>query len=356
MTRAAVAPRDRLCWPRTIWPIEDQNRWAFACTPKSPFEDGTGGELAEASPSTRTKYEKGWGRWLAFEAQHDPEAPDRSARRVAGKAQLQAYVDHLKACGNSWGTIHNRLQELAVMLPLMGYDVDQPALDRFLATSRSRVRPVRSKAHVRPATELVDLGFKLMANADTIRDLDDAIRFRDGLIIAFLALHPVRRRNLAAFELGINLIRQSHGYLVVFEETKTDVPYEAILADVLVEAMDTYLAKVRPALMARSGRWQAEVGAAVWVSSDGSPMSQEGLAGRIELRTKEAFGAAISPHRFRDAAATYLSIADPARVRLAAPLLGHRSLSTTEKHYIQAEGLQAQQSYLAVIGRRRSRE
>jgi len=355
MTRSAIAPHDRLCWPRTIWPIEDQNRWALACAPRSPFEDGPGGELAKASPSTLAKYEKGWGRWLASQAQHEPEALDRSARPAASKAQLQVYVDHMQACGNSWGTIHNRLQELAAMLPLMGYDIDQRALDRFLATSRSRVRPVRSKAHVRPATELVDLGFRLMANANGGSDLDDAIRFRDGLIIAFLALHPVRRRNLAAFELGINLIRQSNGYMVMFEETKTGVPYEARLADVLVEAMDAYLAKVRPALMARSGRWKADVGAAVWVSVDGSPMTQEALAGRIGSRTKEAFGAPISPHRFRDAAATYLSIADPARVRLAAPLLSHRSLSTTEKHYIQAEGLQAQQSYLEVIGRRRSR-
>ena len=356
MTQSVTEPRNRLCWPQSIWPIEDQNRWALACAPKSLFEDGPGGELAEASPSTRTKYQKGWGRWLAFEAQNDPETLGRSIRRMAGKAQLQAYVDHLKACGNSWGTIHNRLQELAVMLPLMGYNVDQRALDRFLATTRSRVRQVRSKAHVRPATELVDLGFRLLASADPIQDLNDAITFRDGLIIALLALHPVRRRNLAAFELGINLVHQSNGFMVIFETTKTGVPYEAHLAEALVEAMDKYLTEARPILMAQSGRWRAEIGAAVWVSSDGSPMSQGGLAGRIKLRTKEAFGAPISPHRFRDAAATYLAIADPARVRLAAPLLSHRSLSTTEQHYIQAEGLQAQQSYLEVIGRRRGHD
>jgi len=353
MTQSIIEPRNRLCWPQSIWPIEDQSCWALACAPKSPFEDGPGGELAEASPSTRTKYEKGWGRWLAFQAQH---APDPASRRTAGKPQLQAFVEHLQAFGNSWGTIHNRLQELAVMLPIMGYDIDQRALDRFLATTRSRVRPVRSKAHVRPATELVDLGFKLMASADPLRGLDDAITFRDGLIIAFLALHPVRRRNLAAFDLGINLVPQSNGYMVTFKTTKTGVPYEAILADALLEAMNKYLTEARPILMAQSGRWKAEIGAAVWVSSDGSPMSQEGLAGRIKLRTQDAFGTAISPHRFRDAAATYLAIADPARVRLAAPLLSHRSLSTTEQHYIQAEGLQAQQTYLKVIGRRRGHD
>ena len=78
-------------------------------------------------------------------------------------------------------------------------------------------------------------------------------------------------------------------------------------------------------------------------------MSQEGLSGRIELRTREAFGKAMNPHLFRDAAATTLAIVDPEHVRAAAPVLGHRNFGTTERHYIQAKGLQAQGSLLEVI-------
>ncbi len=330
--------------------MEDQKRWDLACTPRSPFEDDQGGELADRSPATRTKYEKGWGRWLAFRAQDELLSPQHQGR--TDKSQIQAYVDCLQASGNSWGTITNRLQELVVMLKIMGHDFNERALDRFIATARSRIIPVRSKAHVKPANELVNLGFRLMSSARDMNEPDHLLAFRDGLIIAFLALHPVRRRNLAAFELGRNLVRQSNGYMVLFPETKTGVPYEARLADDLVECMDKYLKEVRPVLMTRSGRWKADVGNAVWVSADGSPMKQQGLAGRIELRTKVAFGKAISPHRFRDAAATTLATADPARIRIAAPVLGHRSLSTTEKHYIQASGLEAQRSYLQVIRKR----
>jgi len=113
--------------------------------------------------------------------------------------------------------------------------------------------------------------------------------------------------------------------------------------------MRAYLGIWRPILANRKGRWMREIGEAVWVSADGSPMSREALLGRIELRTREAFGTAINPHAFRDAAATTLAVADPARIRAAAPLLGHRSLATTEKHYIQATGLQSQRSYLQTI-------
>jgi site-specific recombinase XerD len=144
--------------------------------------------------------------------------------------------------------------------------------------------------------------------------------------------------------------------MVVFENTKSGAPYEARLADVLIATMDKYLRDVRPLLLERSGRWKTAVGNAVWVSADGSPMTQEALAGRIKLRTKTAFGKPISPHRFRDAAATFLSIADPAKVRMAAPLLGHRSLTMTEKHYIQGDGLQRQRTYLDVVLKRYGHE
>jgi integrase len=40
---------------------------------------------------------------------------------------------------------------------------------------------------------------------------------------------------------------------------------------------------------------------------------------------------------FRDAAASTLATEAPEYVRLAAPLLGHRSFQTTEKYYRQAK-------------------
>ena len=190
-----------------------------------------------------------------------------------------------------------------------------------------------------------------MVTAVEESSLSDAAAFRDGLLIAFLALHPVRRRNLANFELGKNLVRQGVGFMIVFRnsETKTRNAHEVPLADVLVEPMNRYLAIWRPILMTGRGRWTRDVGLSVWVSEHGSPLSYEAVATRIEMRTRAAFGKAINPHAFRDAAATTLVIADAARIHCAAPLLGHLSLATTQKHYIQAKGLEAQRSYLDVI-------
>ena len=78
-------------------------------------------------------------------------------------------------------------------------------------------------------------------------------------------------------------------------------------------------------------------------------MTEIAIYDRICKHTKEAFGAAINPHLFRDAAATTLAIEDPEHVRVAAPLLGHRTFATTEKYYQQAKSLEAHRVYVEVL-------
>ena len=83
------------------------------------------------------------------------------------------------------------------------------------------------------------------------------------------------------------------------------------------------------------------VGNAVWVSAHGSPMTEMAIYDRIRRHTGDAFGVPVNPHLFRYAAATTLAIVDPGHVRVAAPLLGHRTFATTERHYQQAKTLEA---------------
>jgi integrase/recombinase XerD len=170
---------------------------------------------------------------------------------------------------------------------------------------------------------------------------------------------PLRRKNLAALELGKNLIRPGDGWTVVVAEddTKThrhiELPFPAVLED----ALSVHLEIHRPFLLARTGRWSRPAGEALWISKDGSPMTEIALYDRIQAHTKDAFGKALNPHLFRDAAATTLAIADPERVRVAAPLLGHASFATTEKYYQQATAMSAHREYIAAIfGRREGEE
>ena len=266
-------------------------------------------------------------------------------------ARVKTYVENLISLKNSTATILSRLHELFDAAKVMGPDRDWSFINNIASKIRARHRPARDKRNLKLTEELLDLGFALMEKANATRGLPAAVLYRDGLIIAFLSLVPLRRRNLEGLRLGQNLIETNRHWTVSLEaeETKTHAPLEMDWPDLLAGPLAIYLQVHRPFLACRRGRWSKSVGDALWVSQDGSPMTQMAIYDRVRARTKATFGTAINPHLFRDAAATTMAIADPEHVRISAPLLGHRTLTTTERHYQQAKGYEAQRAYINAL-------
>jgi integrase/recombinase XerD len=178
-----------------------------------------------------------------------------------------------------------------------------------------------------------------------------AVLFRDGLIIALLALRPLRLRNLTDLTIGSDLLRAGKSWMIVLppSATKTHETYEFGWPESLHESLEAYLGVHRPVLMARHGRWNCPVGDRLGVSTDGSPLKDMAIYLRFTRATRDAFGRSINPHLARHAAATTLAIHDPAHVRSAAPLLGHRGFATTQRYYNQAQSLEAHREYSATI-------
>lgn len=174
-----------------------------------------------------------------------------------------------------------------------------------------------------------------------------AMQFRDGLLIALLAARPLRLKNLTGLALERSLVRRGEGWWIMIppEETKTHEPIEAPWPEALNTALATYLNACRPILCRLRNRWTRPVGTALWVSTHGSPMGERALYDVIVSRTKTAFGRSVNPHLFRDCAATSIAIEDPEHVRMASQLLGHRSTSTTERYYNQAQTIDAARRY-----------
>jgi hypothetical protein len=86
---------------------------------------------------------------------------------------------------------------------------------------------------------------------------------------------------------------------------------------------------------------------AVWVSEVGTQLEQHALACRIIKHTKKAFGRSVSPHMFRDAAATSIAVDNPKHIGDAALILGHSGQKMTEKHYNHARSLEASRRHAA---------
>jgi integrase len=341
---------ERACLPVDKWPHEDREVWQKACEPVDLLDEDFGARSQHAEISNR-KAEKGYGRWITFLTVNDPAWLSQAAADRITVERVCAYVDSLTKLGNSTQTILGRLQELGEVARVMDPARSWSFIARIASKVRARHRPARDKASLRLSYELVDAGIAIMESAGTMTGTKAAVQFRDGLVIALLALVPLRRKNLADLRLGQNLLLVKGTWLLTLDEseTKTHGSYEVQLPEVLREPLEVYLKNYRPLLLARRGRWYEPADDALWLSKDGSPMTQMALYDRVRLQTKTAFGNAMNPHLFRDAAATTLAIEDPKHVRVAAPLLGHRQLGTTERYYQQAAGLEAHRQFVDTL-------
>ena len=341
---------ERACMPLACWPEADSRLWERACVLGDIFDEHAGARHGYSEISNR-KAEKGYGRWLTFLSHRDAGLLDLAPADRVTAEWSRAYVASLIELGNSTGTILARLQELRDFARVLDPVRNWAFLNALASKIRARHVPTRSKSHLRLSDELLSLGIGLIEAAKATEGLEAAVLHRDGLMIGLLALIPLRRRNFVQIRIGGNLVAVNGSWLIAFEEgeTKTHAAYEAIWPDALDDPLRVYLAIHRPLLTRQTGRWTKAVGDALWISSHGSPMTQIALYDRVRKHSREAFGVAMNPHLFRDAAATTLAIADPGHVGVAAPLLGHRNFSTTERYYQQARTYEAHAAYIEVL-------
>ena len=171
------------------------------------------------------------------------------------------------------------------------------------------------------------------------------VQYRDGLMIAILAARPVRLKNLTAIIIDRHLIRIDDVYWLVFvsDEVKNRRHIEVPVPIVLTPYIDDYLAHHRPRLLNGNDSDR------LWISRFGSDLSCNSLRREIKLHTEVAFGKAITPHLFRDCAATSIAIHDPEHVWITTNILGHNTLATSQKYYDQSRMLEAGRHYQSTI-------
>ena len=226
------------------------------------------------------------------------------------------------------------------------------APDRAWTWLRRRVRQLSFRAHPRDkrarivlSDRLVKLGFDLMARAQGGGKInaDAATLYRDGLMIAVLALCPIRRANFAALQLDRSIVRLGSGWSVAIPaaEGKSGRAYHACLPGLLTEPLDRFIGVYRPRFPG--------LGDLVWPSWRGGGISASRVGQIFAARTRIAFGFPVSPHRFRDCAATTVAIKAGQDMGVAVALLGHRDPRIIDKYYNQAGMIEAVRCYHDVL-------
>jgi integrase/recombinase XerD len=335
-----VRPVDpvRRCVRLEDWPPGDQACWARATAPGTGLDDPGG--ACHWRPASQRMVISGYGRWLGWLRRQDLLiAAEHPAERVQ-PARLRRYIE---ALGGLMAPVSraSRIHALAMALRVMQPDQDLRWVATIAHRLMARAVPVRSKRRrLQSSATLFALGVRMMAAAEeegTSARMDwRACRFRDGLIIAFLAVRPIRKATLLRMEIGRHLVvaPDAARFRFTADEVKEKRPDERALP-ALVEPVQRYLRHWRPRLL--GGRADSHV----WISTRGRQLSGDRLHSMIRDVTQAAFGVPMSAHLFRDAAVTTLALAAPAEIGVAKALLNHASPELMHRHYNQAQGADA---------------
>src|SRR6516165_7506881 len=185
----------RIGLPITGWPIWVQERWAAASRAGDRFDDsGCGAHLAG---TTRKARQESCGRLLGFLSTNYPNRMSASPETWIDRSTVAEYVSW-RSC--SAISIAIDLCNLRGALSLICPGTDWSWLLAIARRIEAAAPRQRTKYHLVTSDRLYALGIELMdravaaANAATRTRTAHALQYRDGLLIAFLALVPLRSR------------------------------------------------------------------------------------------------------------------------------------------------------------------
>lgn len=334
------------------WPCLDRAAWDAARLPVGPL-DRAGRAGARWSPATWRLTQEGYGTWLAWLAARNELDFEGSPESRVNHDRLRQYFQVLGDSGIADHTRASLVQALGDALRALAPEYDGRAISLAATRMRSLAQPSRDPGlRMRPAAEVLALGLELMRAAESggLPRPKRPTYYRDGLLIAFLILCPLRIRSLTAIRLDQHLQRRGGDWRLELPSSamKSGRPFECNWPEYLAPHLGRYLEIYLPALLAGQVT-DANAQAALWVSSRGRIMDEAGIAQAIEVRTRREFGIHINPHSFRHIVATEIATHDPDNATDIAAILGHSSIEVSEKYYNHARAVRAARDYQALI-------
>ncbi len=318
------------------WPKADQSTWKDLFLSGGPFDDV--GPCAKWSDGSRKKRSQSYGQWLSFLHRTDETALEKAPARRIKKARVRAFVAECEM-RLAPRTVQTLVTDIYVLAKSIAPKKDWKWLDTVVKHLAQN-----ANCHSLPAPHPIMgpriLRWSLQFMEETALDIrlspkKQAIRYRQALMIGFLANCPVRRRTLLVMNVGSHVQPTTDGFTLRFGATdmKDRKARCFRLPAVLVEPMRAYLEHYRPVLL-DEGRT-----AALWINQYGNGITKDGLSRELPKITERYLGVALRPHAFRHIAATSIAELDPDNANIIRDILGHATLDTAYKHYNRATGI-----------------
>jgi site-specific recombinase XerD len=197
---------------------------------------------------------------------------------------------------------------------------------------------------------LIEAGLALIQEAEnshTMAKLAQASQVRNGLMLAMLGFHPIRRKNFAALEIGHSFVKIRGRWWIVLSagETKEKRADERRINELLMPFIDRYLDRYRPVLIRPDSPPSA-----LWLSSrHAARMTDKYVATLIGATTLSTVGVKLSPHLFRTSAASAAAVYGGDNPYLGSAVLHNADPRVTLEHYNRATSLTAAESFRQLI-------
>ena len=163
---------------------------------------------------------KAYGNWLRYIKEADQLALGPTVGARLTTENLRGYIAALRARVSS-RTVVTQLRSLSQAIAALDPNANRETLKVAISRLERIARPSRLKSgYLRSPTELIALGEQLMSTWQTRQAHDlrlNAMDYRDGLMISFLARCPIRLENLAQMRVGQHLTCEAGRWRVVFE-------------------------------------------------------------------------------------------------------------------------------------------
>jgi len=319
-----------------LWPQPDRSAWEAAINRPSLL--GNGSQLAYMSEASRKRTYQSYAYWLNYLYLSEKSALSEG---VSDRVSVGRVVQFSNFLGDrvTDRTRASYFQNFYTACRSFDPKRDWNWLREFTNILHAEAGPPIDKP-VHSSSKLFWLGINLMENA-SIRSLLECVRYRDGLIIALLAVRPIRRRNLAALKIGEHFIETKNGYRLrlLAEETKNRKHVEMDIPSFLDEYFDFYFGRVRKRFPDHA------LYDAVWLSMYGGVLTESVFYHRLRKHTGEQLGHPVGPHAFRVSAATTIAREAPTEVASIPKVLGNRGFDIAEKYYNLATTYDASRTF-----------
>ncbi|PVE21707.1 site-specific integrase [Microvirga sp. KLBC 81] len=332
----------------------------------SPWWPGFSYEACISQDDLARRY--GYFLWALTQAgQLDPGA--RAGAQVTPEA-VEPFIALVEPYWSSV-TLFQSVFKLRRMTEILAPDRDLSWLRAIEADLRAEARPRRRREDV-TANELLQAGEALFREAEKASHLSPKKRAclaRNGLMMALLAVRPIRHKNFGELMLGTSFRHLDGCWWIVLEaeDTKGGRVDERCVPDYLNPLIARYLTTYRPILLGEqaaglnSERVSARgtqplpdgllenLSGPLWIAATGQPLTYSAVGAAITDTTEATAGVRLSPHAFRRAARTTVTYFGGEHPHLTQGVLQHNSARVGDEHYDSSSTRRAGLELTAII-------